>query len=90
MAGQSGLEIGHARRGRRRPLQLHVMATPIASPCRNLCALDQDRAACTGCGRTIDEIVHWRSMTDAQRAAVMARVRDFAPPSSPPARRTAP
>ncbi|MCC4231624.1 DUF1289 domain-containing protein [Sphingobium soli] len=66
------------------------MATPIASPCRNLCALDRDRATCTGCGRTIEEVVHWRSMSDAQRAAVMARVQDFAPPFPPPAHHTAP
>lgn len=46
----------------------------MQSPCRNLCALDAARARCTGCGRTIDEIVHWRSMTDGQRAAVMARL----------------
>ena len=46
----------------------------MQSPCRNLCALDAARAHCTGCGRTIDEIVHWRSMTDDQRAAVMARL----------------
>ncbi|WP_076605616.1 DUF1289 domain-containing protein [Sphingobium sp. ba1] len=67
----------------------------METPCRNLCALDAARATCTGCGRTIDEIVHWRSLTDAQRAAVMTRVRDFAPsprPSafSPPQRRTEP
>ncbi|MBH2000609.1 MAG: DUF1289 domain-containing protein [Sphingomonadaceae bacterium] len=55
------------------------MATPLVSPCRNLCALDRDRTACIGCGRTIDEIVHWRQLTDAQRAAVMTRVRDFRP-----------
>ncbi|MFD1105474.1 DUF1289 domain-containing protein [Sphingobium olei] len=51
----------------------------METPCRNLCALDATRRTCTGCGRTIDEIVHWRSMTDAQRAAVMKRVRDFRP-----------
>ncbi|MBA4089879.1 MAG: DUF1289 domain-containing protein [Sphingobium sp.] len=53
------------------------------SPCRNLCALDRNRAACTGCGRTIDEIVHRRSMTDATRSAVMKRVKDFQPPDRP-------
>ncbi|MDO7833943.1 DUF1289 domain-containing protein [Sphingobium sp. HBC34] len=53
------------------------MDTPLVSPCRNLCALDRARQTCTGCGRTIDEIVHWRSMTDADRAAVMKRVADF-------------
>lgn len=46
----------------------------MQSPCRNLCALDAARARCTGCGRTIDEIIHWRSMTADQRAAVMARL----------------
>ncbi|WP_340640828.1 DUF1289 domain-containing protein [Sphingobium cupriresistens] len=75
MAGQSGVEIGDARRGGRRSLQLHVMETP----CRNLCALDRERKSCTGCGRTIEEIVHWRSMSGAARAAVMKRVRDFQP-----------
>lgn len=54
------------------------MDIPILSPCRNLCALDAARV-CTGCGRTIDEIVHWRSMTDADRATVMKRVADFRP-----------
>ncbi|TAJ80399.1 MAG: DUF1289 domain-containing protein [Sphingobium sp.] len=70
------------------------MDAPIASPCRNLCALDAARI-CTGCGRTIDEIVHWRSMGDEARAAVMARVRDFpvsspSPPTSPLPGRPAP
>lgn len=55
------------------------MTAPIDSPCRNLCSLDAERKSCTGCGRTLDEIVHWRSMTDAQRTAVMARVKDFEP-----------
>ncbi|MFB0875273.1 MULTISPECIES: DUF1289 domain-containing protein [unclassified Sphingobium] len=58
----------------------------METPCRNLCALNSERDSCTGCGRTMTEIVHWRSMTDAQRAAVMARVRDFPSPSLPPAR----
>ncbi|WIW88812.1 DUF1289 domain-containing protein [Sphingobium sp. V4] len=67
----------------------------METPCRNLCALDRERKNCTGCGRTIEEIVHWRSMTDAERAAVMARVRDFQPaarpsPFPPPVRRTPP
>ncbi|MEC3910621.1 DUF1289 domain-containing protein [Sphingobium sp. CR2-8] len=85
MAGQSGLEIGDPRRGGHRSLQLHVMDRPLVSPCRNLCSLDRERKICTGCGRTIEEIVHWRSMTEAARAAVMARVRDFEPETRPSA-----
>jgi len=53
------------------------------SPCRNLCALGPARKSCTGCGRTIEEIVHWRSLTDTQRAAVMERVYDFQPMERP-------
>ena len=55
------------------------MATPLPTPCRNLCALDAAREICTGCGRTMDEIARWRGMTDAERAAVMARVREWRP-----------
>jgi len=51
----------------------------METPCRNLCALDRERATCMGCGRTIEEIVHWRNMTEAARAAVMKRVQDFQP-----------
>ncbi|MEK7342326.1 MAG: DUF1289 domain-containing protein [Pseudomonadota bacterium] len=51
----------------------------METPCRNLCALDGAKRSCTGCGRTIHEIARWSSMTDAERAAVMARVRDWPP-----------
>ncbi|MHA6767284.1 DUF1289 domain-containing protein [Sphingobium ummariense] len=57
----------------------------MESPCRNLCSLNAERV-CTGCGRTIDEIVYWRSMTDEERRAVMVRLASF----SPPVRRTPP
>lgn len=45
----------------------------METPCRNLCTLDA-RKICVGCGRTVDEIVRWRGMTDAQRRAVMERL----------------
>jgi predicted Fe-S protein YdhL (DUF1289 family) len=66
------------------------METHIASPCRTLCALDAERQRCTGCGRTLGEIARWTGMSEAQRAAVMARVRDFPSPLPPPARPTGP
>ena len=40
----------------------------VPSPCRSLCKLDADEF-CTGCGRHIDDIRLWRSMSDAQRQA---------------------
>ncbi|WP_066701375.1 DUF1289 domain-containing protein [Sphingobium amiense] len=55
------------------------MGSPVPSPCRDLCALDAARQTCTGCGRTMDEIARWSGMTDAERTAIMARVRGFRP-----------
>ncbi len=49
-----------------------------ASPCRNVCQLDSARTLCLGCGRTLDEIAGWASMTDEQRQLVMQRL-DVAP-----------
>ncbi len=45
----------------------------VETPCRRLCALDAERV-CTGCGRTIDEIVRWGRMLPAERRAIMARL----------------
>lgn len=38
----------------------------LTSPCRRLCQLSA-RRVCTGCGRTVDEIAGWRSMTVQQK-----------------------
>jgi len=34
--------------------------------------LDEESGVCIGCGRTIEEIAGWASMTDGERRAVMA------------------
>lgn len=51
-----------------------MTATAVPSPCRKLCALDPATRICTGCGRTLDEIARWSSMSDTERAAVAARL----------------
>jgi predicted Fe-S protein YdhL (DUF1289 family) len=48
------------------------MAVRIETPCTKICTLDPGRAQCLGCGRTVDEIARWSSMTATERAAVMA------------------
>lgn len=45
---------------------------PIASPCINICRMDDATGWCVGCGRTIGEIVRWGGTSDADRDAVMA------------------
>jgi len=44
----------------------------VETPCVNVCLLDSEVGMCVGCGRTIDEIANWASMTDIERRAIMA------------------
>jgi len=46
----------------------------VASPCTGECELDGDARACTGCWRTLDEIVRWPHMTHEERRAVVDRL----------------
>jgi predicted Fe-S protein YdhL (DUF1289 family) len=59
---------------------------PMESPCIKICTYDPDSGLCRGCGRTLEEIGAWFSMTDAERCAVMGqlpeRLRRFAAPAS--------
>lgn len=43
---------------------------PVASPCVNICALDDDDL-CTGCQRTVAEITRWNRMTNVERREVL-------------------
>jgi len=49
-----------------------VAIVAIASPCVNICELDEARDICLGCARTIEEIGAWTAGTAEWRAAVMA------------------
>jgi uncharacterized protein len=46
----------------------------IASPCVEVCSIDEAHGQCSGCFRTLDEIASWRAYSPAQRAAVMAEI----------------
>ncbi|MBV0891738.1 DUF1289 domain-containing protein [Paracoccus sp. Z118] len=46
----------------------------VPSPCRNICTLDRTARICTACGRTLEEIGRWGSMSDAERQAVLDRL----------------
>jgi uncharacterized protein len=43
----------------------------IETPCVKVCTLDARSGLCHGCGRTIDEIARWASMSASERAQVM-------------------
>ncbi|MBU6298126.1 MAG: DUF1289 domain-containing protein [Alphaproteobacteria bacterium] len=48
----------------------------MESPCVKICTMDARSGLCTGCGRTLDEIARWASMTDPERAAIMHDLKD--------------
>ena len=42
----------------------------ISSPCNSVCRIDERSGWCQGCFRTLDEIVAWSALNDAQKRAV--------------------
>ena len=44
----------------------------VESPCINVCKIEND--VCIGCGRTLEEIAHWTSMTNEERRLINERV----------------
>ena len=59
----------------------------IESPCVKICTLDARSGLCLGCGRTIDEIARWTTMSAAERVRVIgelpARLAAGQPPKPP-------
>lgn len=49
---------------------MSAVERPVASPCVNICALDEDDI-CTGCQRTVDEITRWSRMDNVERRVVL-------------------
>lgn len=45
--------------------------TNIASPCIDVCDVDSTGQFCIGCGRSMDEIAHWLTMSDVQRQTII-------------------
>jgi len=43
----------------------------ISTPCIKVCVMDPTSGLCSGCGRTLDEIAYWGSMSEDERQAVM-------------------
>ena len=47
--------------------------SPVSTPCIRTCTLDRD-GVCIGCRRTVDEIIRWRDMGEAERLRLMRDV----------------
>ena len=46
----------------------------MESPCIKVCTYDPGTGLCLGCGRTLEEIGAWFSMSDDERRAVMEKL----------------
>ena len=47
-------------------------ALPVASPCIDVCRMDEATGWCAGCLRTLDEIGAWSRLNDDGKRAVWA------------------
>jgi uncharacterized protein len=47
----------------------------MISPCIQLCKIDGLTKKCAGCGRTLDEIARWSTMTDDDRIKIMNKLK---------------
>ena len=48
----------------------------VPSPCVRRCSLDEAKARCRGCGRSLEQIQAWSSMSTAERCRVRMRLRN--------------
>lgn len=62
----------------------------IDTPCIKVCTLDPASRLCIGCGRSLDEIARWSSMSDQERQDVMRLLPERVAKLSISKRRSAP
>lgn len=51
------------------------MSNTVPSPCIDVCKMDPATNLCEGCLRTRDEIKAWKSLNNAGKRAVLAKVK---------------
>jgi predicted Fe-S protein YdhL (DUF1289 family) len=50
--------------------------TNILSPCIDVCDVDSTGQYCIGCGRSMDEIARWMSISNEQRQAIIKELHE--------------
>lgn len=46
-------------------------ADSVASPCINVCTIDEESGLCLGCARSLQEVARWRRLSEEQKRAVV-------------------
>ncbi|MDP2004186.1 MAG: DUF1289 domain-containing protein [Rubrivivax sp.] len=49
-------------------------AAPVASPCTDVCRMDEATGWCEGCLRTLDEIARWSALGDEDKRAIRGQL----------------
>jgi hypothetical protein len=49
---------------------------PPSTPCIKVCAVSGQTGLCIGCGRTLSEIAQWGRMSEPERLAIMAGLKE--------------
>lgn len=47
----------------------------VRSPCNNVCQIDNEKAWCLGCWRTLEEIAAWSSADDEEKRDIWQLIR---------------
>jgi len=56
-------------------MELHVdEKETVASPCINVCIIDECTGFCAGCLRTVDEITAWGSKENEEKREILIKV----------------
>lgn len=53
---------------------IEARSDDVPSPCTLVCKIDMQSGACRGCGRSIEEIVAWPTLTPAEKRAILRRL----------------
>ena len=48
--------------------------TEVASPCIDVCRMDESSGYCEGCRRSLEEIARWSTYSPAEKRAVLAQL----------------
>jgi predicted Fe-S protein YdhL (DUF1289 family) len=59
---------------RARALTTSGQMSPASTPCIRVCLIDAETGLCEGCGRTVEEVSRWFSLTEQERLRIMAEL----------------
>jgi predicted Fe-S protein YdhL (DUF1289 family) len=48
----------------------------MQSPCVRVCVIEPATSLCAGCGRSLEEIARWSTMTEEERRRIMSELPD--------------